>query len=534
MAVGADVDAGEPIAELEVPAFADVRQIGDTFIALTDRWSYEESSRESSREVRLQVLDLSDPSEPRARGEVELSALFEGYDGYARGYGWDCWGCGGYWWGGSSLTVNPVEGGVALTRLAPQEESLGDYERCWINNNNLPAEGDLPACHELYNIMEGAPVIEEPQACRYVRGGVSCERPAREGEAFACRGELSVCEASYSDERGLEVDAERCAPVEMDMQASATALSRAGECSTYERTRSWSSLELSLISLADLDTPEVTTTLRRPSEERFEGVVASEGRLFYSYHQPVVVEGDELSFVRHFTREINTGDISAPEVGPAVNLPGRFLLKRGDLVVSQDQSWGEGRLESSLNLTRLNAEGTRASLVSRHLFEGRMLTQARLDEVAGEERLVVTHAPSYSAYGYGYYGAVDVEGDVAVGAPSTGSVSAGGIADDVDPETLSHVGVFKLSDLSLLGEAVSDRWANLSAVEGGRAIFSVGGGALIMDLSDPQQISAQAFLPINGWGAVFTLDANTLYAAAGRFGVYTLPLEERLILNPPL
>ncbi len=517
MPVGADLDSAEPEAELEVPAFADIRQHGSTFVALEDRWSYDEERQSSSRDVRLSLFDLSDPAAPRARGALDLSARFGEDGGYYYGYGddWGCWGCGGYWWGGVSQRLYPVEGGVAIERAVGQRETLGRYESCYLRERALP-ESDLPSCESLYGRAESAEAV----SCQHAYSDLRCEREV--GQEFRCEGAVHVCPAELIGSYNINVDYSSCAPVELtdaDAAAAAAAASRRGECYEHERERYWSSLVLDLIDIRDLDAPALAASVERPAEERLEGVVADGATLYYSYHLPVTVEGDRVSYVRHFTRPIDLSDLSAPAVGERVNLPGRLLLRRGDLAVTRDLTWGPEGVESSLNLVRLNAEETRATLVSRHRFDGRMLKTVRLDEVGGEERLVVTHGPSYS---YGFY-----YDEIAVGAAS-------GTAEEEARARLDRVAVFGLRDLAPLGEGVSDQWSSLVDVRGGRAVFSVGGGVLLMDLSDPAQITPQAFFPVNGWGASFTLEGDTLYAAAGRFGVYALPLAERNLLAPPL
>jgi len=95
-----------------------------------------------------------------------------------------------------------------------------------------------------------------------------------------------------------------------------------------------------------------------------------------------------------------------------------------------------------------------------------------------------------------------------------------------------RVSVFNLDDLGLLGETVSDDWSTLISVNAGRGIFQVGGGVLLMDLSDPSEITPQAFFPIRGWNPRLTLEGDSIYAAADRFGVYTLPLTSSNLLPP--
>ena len=116
-----------------------------------------------------------------------------------------------------------------------------------------------------------------------------------------------------------------------------------------------------------------------------------------------------------------------------MNLPGKLLLKRGDLLISRDLVWGLETSLSALNLTRLNDAGTSAALITRHLFEGRRVRSLHLDQLAsGEERLVVSHGFQYSNWGWGIHQAEDGE----------------------DPY-LDRVAIFNLSTLDLLGHGLA-------------------------------------------------------------------------------
>ena len=269
-------------------------------------------------------------------------------------------------------------------------------------------------------------------------------------------------------------------------------------------------MHLNFVDTQDLDAPELTAELVAEEHERFEGLMMQDGQLFYSYSVPVDVEGDRVSYVRHFTRAVDHQDLIEPELGVAVNLPGKLLLKRGDLLISRDLVWGPETSLSALNLTRLNDEGTSATLITRHLFEGRRVRSLHLDQLAsGEERLVVSHGFEYSRWGWDIHQSEDGE----------------------DPY-LDRVAIFNLNNLDLLGEATSDGWSTLVGVNAGKGIFQVGGGVLLMDLSDPTAISPQAFFPIRGWNPRLTLEGESIYAAAGRYGFYTLPLHSSNLLPP--
>ena len=335
------------------------------------------------------------------------------------------------------------------------------------------------------------------------------------GDDFRCQGELERCVARF-DESGEGLGSE-CEPLEgIDYIDHAERLSRlsrrASTCYTRDYQRQWGSMRLNFINTQDLDAPQLAAEIIAEDHERFEGLIEQEGQLFYSYSVPVEVEGDRISYVRHFTRAIDHEELNDPELGVAINLPGKLLLKRGELMLSRDLVWGPESTQSALNLTELNDEGTRATLINRHLFEHRRLKDLHLDRLSsGEERLIVSHGFDYN-YRNGWF--THAEDDA-----------------EYDPY-LDRISVFNLSDLDLLGEAVSDSWSTLISVSAGKGVFKVGGGVLLMDLTDPTSIEPQAFFPIRGWRPRITIEGDSIYAAAGRYGVYTLPLNSFNLLPP--
>jgi hypothetical protein len=109
------------------------------------------------------------------------------------------------------------------------------------------------------------------------------------------------------------------------------------------------------------------------------------------------------------------------------------------------------------------------------------------------------------------------------------------VDEDTSPNDnpyLDRISIFKLNDLEILGESVSDGWSQLIDVHESKAIFSVGGGVLLMDINDPSAIQPQAFLPIQGWLPKLTIEGDYIYAASGRYGVFSLEMEQSNLLPP--
>jgi hypothetical protein len=512
IAPGQDPDMGEVIASIEVPARADIKQVGDLLISIHSEAIYDEDTERHLIEGDLQLIDFSTPEAPQARGSISLDdlQLAYSYNGRWGGYYDDCWDCYGYWWGTASIKAYTTNQGIFLQQQTHNTEEIGEWEHCYFNPWNYrrtrsDEERDLPLCDGGRDIevsssegereMEAEDTPEE--LCELIIGNQHCSRQVGDDE-FNCRGELLSCEVS-SDDPWSNIDEERCEPIDVEP--------RSDDCYTNTRSRYWQTPTFIPVDLSDLDAPRLLEPIERPEHEMFKGVITQGETLYYSYAVPVEVNGDSVSFVRHFTRKITLSDQAADEasVGPAVNLPGRLLSIDGDRLITQDLTWGQQDAESSLNVLRLSEDGTRARLNGRHLFSNRRIKKLRLDHAG---RVVVSHGMVYG-YGYGYY-------------------------RHDEEESMDRLAIFDDQDLTLLGESVSDRWSNLVDVTAGRAVFQVGGGVLLMDITDAEQISPQAFFPIQGWSQKLTIEGDKIYSAANRFGIYTLPLMGSNLAPAPL
>ncbi len=77
-----------------------------------------------------------------------------------------------------------------------------------------------------------------------------------------------------------------------------------------------------------------------------------------------------------------------------------------------------------------------------------------------------------------------------------------------------------------------DAWAQLEGTIAGRALFSVPGGLLVMNLDDPRAPYAQAYFPMNGWAYGIELAGRVALFAAGRFGLHRFDLDTFNLLTP--
>jgi hypothetical protein len=262
------------------------------------------------------------------------------------------------------------------------------------------------------------------------------------------------------------------------------------------------------------------------------GVVADAGdrsRFFLSSRERVgssTRDGQPLDVFRYAAQAWGPaagGTLAAQ--GPRVSLPGQLVRAfrgagAGDVLLSQDHrftwtlapqgGYSYWRAEPRLHLLRV--DGSRATLLDTHLFEGEHLGEL----VADGDRLFVSARPGagyYYGYGYGAW------------YPSGGSsVPAGGAVKDYNQ---------RLYAFDLAGSALDVRsrtdlgvaHAQLMGHRAGRLFLTLpGDGVLVLDATDLASPRGQGFLRTLGWTTHLEFTDDTIYAAAGHYGLFSLPL----------
>ena len=88
------------------------------------------------------------------------------------------------------------------------------------------------------------------------------------------------------------------------------------------------------------------------------------------------------------------------------------------------------------------------------------------------------------------------------------------------------------SDLGIAGEADVDSWASFMTAKAGRAIFSVSGGLLVVNVEDATHPFAQAYFATIGWASELLLDGDEILFAAGPYGIYRFDASTFNLLAP--
>ncbi|MCU0663364.1 MAG: beta-propeller domain-containing protein [Myxococcota bacterium] len=479
-----DLETNSPVASILVPALARLHKVGDLLVSVNGRWVGNDNSK---FETTVIAYDLSNPLAPAKKGQLVTEDLPNGYFG---GYSEDCWG----WWGcggGYSFTfsnVHVVGEALAFVGGSSHEKTLGTYRTCWTypkESNGNCTQGEEPGSSGGGDVATaeadpGAPPPDEDQ-CTYYSGSVTCT--SYNGGPQACSGEIYVCEfdkltGSYSN----------C--TEVDPKSIPT------ETHCYDGTdvRYWTSYYVSVVDLSDPASPTLEPTISMPSDQESTGVLARGNSLYLGHRKPVTLDGDAHKYARYYFNEIDLSRPDKPVVGPAINVPGTLLEVEADTIYTRDFSYGEHVVETALN--KLRVDGDRAVLEARRRFEDREVQNAQFD---GAGHFVVIHRQSWYAYAPDY----DWE---------EGNILS---IIDVDDEKMASLSDFQLA-----------AWSDLRGIEAGRAMFSVSGGVLVVNLEKPAAPFVQAFYPLRGWPSRMLLEGNDIIVPAGRFGLYRFDLDE--------
>ncbi len=468
--VAEDPDLAEPNAFFEVERGAQLHQVGDLLVAVSEVYDAVDmhepgGTRHYEYEVSrsLTVHDLSNPLEPEKVGEIELEETSSG----------------GRYWGRQEAHV--VGEGLVLVQRDYNYEVLDPEEVCYFDSfgscvssprDGGPSDGDRE------------PDEEATTECEMWTADVFCERNSS-GE-LECTGTVEICTWSDGEERECEtVDVNDIEDLEQYVY-----------CYEQGRHRSWTELSLRPIDLSNPADPVVRPAIELGEGDDYVSVLADGDDLYLSFGRPEEVEGDNRGFVRFFFKRIGFGSYVEPEFGPEVNVPGVLIAVDDSFVYTRDRVFSGNRVETAI--ARCEVDGDLAYLRGLRQFEKRYVAETVLD---GAGHLLVTHGPAYRD---GIFGGHDSMED--------------------RMHTLSVLDAAS-SEFDLLSEVEVDTWASLREARPGRALFQVPGGLLIMNLDNPGSPFPQAYFPTMGWPRSIRVHDGTIVLAAGRYGIYSFPLD---------
>jgi hypothetical protein len=364
--------------------------------------------------------------------------------------------------------------------------SYDDYSRVLPNTlvfgRNLPQQksiGNYETCSSYVNDYGGG--CERGQVCSWLGGGKTCERKVGVAE-FTCSGGFQRCTQSADGETTC-------------VEVPESQLPLTESCSIYERHRYWSSLELDVLDLTTPSAPKLTAVSFAKDEETV-GLVGTQDSVYFAFKKPVTLSDDARPHVKHYFRQVDLRTPASPAVGNPVNVPGELLAVLGDQLITRDLRWGPRQADTWVHSVRRAGDAVTVS-ASKQLVD-REVKNVLLD---GAGHLAVSHGRIYH---YDYAGTAEQD----------------------------KLSLFAPTDLAPLGEVNVDSWANMTTAVGGRVLFAVPGGFLIVNVQDVQAPYAQAFFPQQGYLEKTTFHGDTLLLAAGPFGLRAFDATTSNLLTP--
>jgi hypothetical protein len=471
----ADLDARIASTSFEVPADADLVQVGDLLVSITFQVTNDPPAAYQTPQYKtaIAVFDLSDPLHVSARGSLETDRLrpsprYAGLTDVALRSDPYCPDCGGQlkWLADATQSDHYVVGNaIAFARREAQNTSLGTIHSCTVSIETSDCD----------TARRNATTCSDD-----ISGQITCS--TLESGDESCSGGFLKC----------PTDAKLCTKIDRPKNGTTET------CADYPGLRYWRSLVLDVLDLRNPDAPTLAPSLALPANEESSTLVAEGTNLYVNFQQPYDDPDDPRWLVKHYFHMLDLSDPHQVVVGAPINVPGEVIAKDESSIYTRDLVWDVG--EARTLISRLVVRDNRAQLQATHLFKGGIVRAVRLD---GAGHILVSSDSADAAF-------------APYGLP-------------LDAHTLS---ILDATDLETEGQADVPRWAMLMDARAGRALYSVDGGLLAVDVADAAHPKAQAYVPTDGWPSEVLNDRGDLLFAAGPCGVYRLNADAHNLTAP--
>jgi hypothetical protein len=483
-----DVDQNPVLASFDVPVGTQLTQVGELLVSVYSETTYDQNGQNQKTKSQIQVWDLKDPTKPAQRGALETDRL-EGSWNYPWGYPggpvavdarggiacFDCFPRGGQ---PSGYVVGQA---IVFASIKQEQESQGFVTQC----------DSYPAGRACNADSQGNYTCENP----YYSGGITCITP--DGGDESCVGEFSKCD----DTTGL------CEPTDPPPFTNRN-------CYRHEQIKYWTAYNFDALDLRNPDSPSLAKRVELPKEEEGTSVIAVADTLYFNFQESADKPNDDRPYVKRFVRLIGFADPQNASLGEPINIPGDVIAADGSTLYTRDLVWENN--DARTLVARLTVDNGKAHLQASETFKDRSVSAVKLD---GAGHVLVSSDP---IYGGGIL-------------PATPVAAPGGFAGKVaDPavQPQSKLSILDDQDLSVLGEAELDSWASFRDAKQGRALYSVPGGLLVIDVQDAAKPKAQAYFPVAGWPSDIVFDGESILFAAGSYGIYRLDANVFNLLTP--
>lgn len=462
-----DLEASPPIASFDVPSNGTLVQAKNLLLSIVTTFDPSTAGatnvNDQKWKTHIDAFDLSDPTKPAKRGSLDTDRIrpYYGYYPYptaGRGIVADCFDCFPYPGRGSS-TQYVVGDAVVFVSTESAQKSVGTVRRCYEYAVGEPCELATPG---------GA----KPAACSYLSGAVSCVQ--YEGKEEWCTGSYYACPNDGSACKELD-------PADVGNTTR--------NCYEREEFRWWNVYGFDPLDIRDPDNLVLGERVQMDKADEGQSVYTDGSSLYYNFQRPLEATNDPRAMVKRFFKQVEFADPQHPTAGKAINIPGDVIAADGSTIYTRDWVW-EDRDPRTL-VARLIVDKDLAYLQASRVFSKRNVSAVKLD---GAGHMLVSSDPAYGR-------AVPVT-------PSSA-------------EQQQHkLSILDAESLEVSGETDVDNWATFQDAKSGRALFSVSGGLLVVNVSDPAKPAAQAYFPTLAWPNQVYFDGREAMFAGGPYGVY--------------
>jgi hypothetical protein len=473
-----DLEAA-PIASFDVPSNATLVQANKLLLSITTVFDQTTANAKTVDEQKwnthIDAFDLSDPAKPAKRGSLDTDRIrpYYGYYPYPGGPGpviarggvaIDCFDCGPYPYRGSP-TQYVVGDAVVFVLTQSAQKSVGTVRRCYeyaVNSQPCAITAPTPG---------GSSGTKTPQTCSYISGNISCAQ--YEGQAESCSGGFYECPGDGSECKELD-------PKDVATQRN---------CYSGEEFRYWNVFGFDPLDIRDPDHLVLGDRVQMDKQDEGTTVYTDGKSLYFNFQRPLQASNDPRAMVKRYFKQISFADPQHASAGKAINVPGDVIAADGTTIYTRDWVWEDQ--DARTLVARLIVDDDLAYLQASRVFNMRSVSAVELD---GAGHMLVSSDPAYSRY-------------IPVVTSST-----------MQPQ--HKLSILDAKTLEVSGETDVDTWATFQDALNGRALFSVSGGLLVVNVSDPTKPAAQAYFPTLAWPGQIYFDGHEAMFAGGPYGMY--------------
>ena len=494
-----DPDTADAVAKVSVPADASLYRAGSYLVSMevlkVNRQTNGGQTKATYR-TEIRIWDFSDPSSPKLVNTMTTDKLSRNIRGPRAGGP----GVGHPEPGGrasrpgldyyqTDFDIKTVGDALVFTNEIHERESRGT--RKYRLTRVKASEMRYRKCQSASPRRSGSGG-NTMNACTYYTGGIACSWIKKnDGSTTArrCRGELRKCTRNRNGERS-------CQKVEPSSAPTRT------ETRSTEAWDRWTHYEFYALDLSSPASAQITGPVTMPDKERAVSTLAQGDSLYVTHRERYDKPNDPRPYMKYYFKRIDLADPANPQTGNAINIPGELLAVDGSTIVTRNYLWGQQVVEPSVH--KLEVQNGLARLKATHRLSEREIEALALDS---QGQVLVSHRAIRQ------YRAGPAR---AGGQPGRADVARSGMSEDKTQLSVLDLSA-SLDELSTVDIA---EWASLQSAIKQRALFSVPGGMLVVDLRSPQAAEAQAYFPTRGWPRDIVTRDTSLYMPAGRYGIY--------------